>query len=377
MKFKLNQYSYFFIAISFLFKTGLFAQGGEAAVPFLLTLPSPQITGMGETGTGAANNISAIYLNPGGLAFQKKACIELDYSKWLPASYLVMGKENPYCLNLSGSKHFENWGTFSAAFLFINLGQRIDEYIDWNGKKIKEEWNPYQYCFLIGYSKDFGEKLGIGINLKYLRSDLSSYDEPDLLAESWAFDLGILYKLEKFILPIINTDLSNKFSFGLNLTNLGPAISYRESSGEDPLPTNLRFGIGIKVINNDINNLLCAIDFSRILVRRHLAAYREPDKFYKAIFTAWEDGGLKKVVCSFGMEYKYNNPDFRILDNQIALAIRTGYLWEDEIYGYRKYYTFGAGLSYSIVSIDFSFLKFANQYYSQNRTFKWGMNIIL
>jgi len=41
----------------------------EAAVPFLLLAPDSRAGGMGESGTGLADNSAAIFWNPAGIAF--------------------------------------------------------------------------------------------------------------------------------------------------------------------------------------------------------------------------------------------------------------------------------------------------------------------
>ena len=42
---------------------------GESAVPFLLIAPNSRASGIGETGTGSVDDVSAVYWNPGALAF--------------------------------------------------------------------------------------------------------------------------------------------------------------------------------------------------------------------------------------------------------------------------------------------------------------------
>jgi len=47
-----------------------------------------------------------------------------------------------------------------------------------------------------------------------------------------------------------------------------------------------------------------------------------------------------------GLEYWYNN----------QFALRTGYYHENENNGNRRFLTFGAGLRYNIVGVDFSYI---------------------
>ena len=68
----------------------LYAQG-ESAVPFLLIAPDARPGGMGEAGVALAENATAIWWNPAGLAFQyedpetdNKGEASLMHVKWLP-----------------------------------------------------------------------------------------------------------------------------------------------------------------------------------------------------------------------------------------------------------------------------------------------------
>lgn len=369
----------YYIIFLFLFLPSISnSQGGESAVPFMLIPPNPRVSAMGEAGAGVADDVSAIFLNPGGLAFQKTLNLEFSYSNWLSGLFDYRKKYHPFFFSIAGSNNFSDIGTFSISLIFASLGSYENYYTSQDGILKKDEWNPYEYYFLIGFAREFNENIGIGVNLKYIRSDLRSLDFSDGLAETWAFDIGVLYKLDKFILPVIDLDLSNRFSFGLNLANMGPKVSYVEDKAQaDPIPTNLRLGLGIKIIDSKSHELTFASDFSRLLVRRYIETDKEPDEFYKAIFTAWGDGGLKKVISSLGLEYNFRDPDLKVFGNRVAFALRSGYLWEDEEYGNRIYYTFGAGLSYSMINFDFSFLSYINTSLAEDETFKWGMSIIL
>ncbi|MBU2472377.1 MAG: hypothetical protein KKF20_08230, partial [Bacteroidetes bacterium] len=56
---------------------------GESAVPFLLIAPNSRASGMGESGTGIADDASAIFWNPAGLAFQSGQEISITHANWL------------------------------------------------------------------------------------------------------------------------------------------------------------------------------------------------------------------------------------------------------------------------------------------------------
>jgi hypothetical protein len=139
----------------------------------------------------------------------------------------------------------------------------------------------------------------------------------------------------------------------VNLSNLGPKITYVDADQADPIPTNLRLGFGYRVFEDEFNKLTFSLDFSRLLIRRYAVAPgdsvepKPPDPAYKAIFTAWGDGsGLRKVNISTGLEYWYDK----------LIALRIGYFYEDPSFGNRKFLTFGAGIRYDIYGFDFSYI---------------------
>ena len=59
-------------------------QVGGAAVVFLKIEPDSRAAGMGNAGVALADNASATFWNPAGLAFQEGTELGLTHSNWLP-----------------------------------------------------------------------------------------------------------------------------------------------------------------------------------------------------------------------------------------------------------------------------------------------------
>src|SRR5438105_1756828 len=74
-----------FLGLIVLFLPQFAAAQGESAVPFLLIAPNARADGMGEAGTALADDASAAFWNPAGLAFQTGQELSLTHSNWLPA----------------------------------------------------------------------------------------------------------------------------------------------------------------------------------------------------------------------------------------------------------------------------------------------------
>jgi hypothetical protein len=161
-----------------------------------------------------------------------------------------------------------------------------------------------------------------------------------------------MWRPSKLVIPFIDYDLGNKFSVGVNLSNIGPKISYIDRDQADPLPMNFRLGLAWRLFADDFNSLTYTLDFSKLLVAKHSDG--TSDEFYEALFSAWGDDPfgeeLADIVTTMGMEYWYGEP------GDFLFALRMGYFYEDPNHGNRKFLTFGAGIRYDIYGFDFSYI---------------------
>jgi hypothetical protein len=171
-------------------------------------------------------------------------------------------------------------------------------------------------------------------------------------------------------------EIGDRISVGVNLSNLGPKLTYIDADQADPLPTNLRLGLAANIVKSEYNNMNWVVDFSRLLVRRYaqvtdsngtVISSPQPDNFYKAIFSSWGDGGLKKVTVGTGLEYWYGAPKL--------VALRFGYFYENPKYGGRKFLTFGAGVRYDIYGFDFSYLSAIEENHPLSETLRFTLLI--
>lgn len=341
-----------------------YSQAGGSSVPFLLITPDARASGRGETGTAIADDINAIYWNPGGLAFldyfQKPneddeigipyRQVALSFSPWLPQ----FNADLFYSYGTIG-QHFDQIdGTVAFNFIFMNLGEftRTAENGQVLGKFISNE-----FTFGFSYGTIVAPDLGVGFQLRYIQSNLTptsaSTGGEAGTGVSASFDLGILWKPQ----DLDFLDIKDKFSIGLNLQNVGPKITYIRES--DPLPTTLRLGTAFNVLRDEFNDLTFAVDFAKLLVKRDSLG---SDPLPKSLVTAWENPGAE---FSFGMEYWYEK----------IIALRAGYFTEPAALGNRTYWNFGAGVRYDIFKLDFSFINTVEQNHPLANTMRFSMLI--
>lgn len=342
-------YSRIWTAVALVLCTAFLPQGataqGESAVPFLLIAPNSRAAGIGESGTGSADDASAIFWNPGALAFMEGQEVSITHANWLPQfqqSDLFYDYLN-YRIKVD-----DIGGVLGASLTYLNLGKFVRTGSD--GPTPIGEFKAFELAGTVGYATKAFEDLGVGLNLRLIHSSLSpigtEQEQGSGKATTVSVDIAAMYRPQDLEVPLLG-NLGRKFSAGFNLSNMGPKVTYIDAAQADPLPTSLRLGLGYRVLEDEFNSLQASIDFARLLVRRYSDGTSDP--FYKAIFTSWGDGsGLRKITMGGGLEYWYGAPRL--------IALRVGYFYEDPDFGNRRFLTFGAGIRYDIYGFDFSYI---------------------
>ena len=347
----------------------VFAQNTNAVstgVPFLLIGPNSRFSGMGETGVGIADDATAMHWNPAGLAFQTGQDLEINFthSPWLAG----LGIGDLFYDYVATKKYMPSLnGTLGASLTYLNIGEIIftDELGNTDPSR---NYKAYELAFAVGYGTQLSKDWGIGVTTRFIYSRLSPGDlqvgneRGTGTAFTTSFDIAGLWKPSggpKF--------LKDKLSVGMNLSNLGPKISYVDADQADPIPTNLRFGLAYQLMKNEGNELTFAADFSKLLVNRYLDENGEPksDPFYEAIVTSWKGDILKSFQSSLGLEYWYGSPRL--------IALRAGFFYEDPSNGNRRFITFGAGIRYSKYGFDFSYIDALVDNHPLANTLRFGL----
>jgi hypothetical protein len=335
---------------------------GESAVPFLLISPNSRSSGIGEAGTGTVDDASAIFWNPAALAFLKGKEVSITHANWLPQFH----QADLFYDYLNYRQDIEDLGgTVGASVTYLNLGEFIRT--GPGGPQEIGRFKAFEFAVTVGYATKVFDDLGLGLNIRYIHSALSpigtDQEKGSGIARTVSFDIAAMYRPTELDVPFIG-DIGNRLSVGVNLSNLGPKVTYIDAAQADPLPTNLRLGFGYRILDDEYNQMTYSLDFSRLLVRRrpeikdnseNIIQHASVDPFYRAIFTSWGDGsGLRKVNTSMGVEYWYGNPRL--------IALRVGHFFEDPGFGNRNFWTFGAGIRYDIYGFDFSYISAAENH---------------
>ncbi|MCG2590172.1 type IX secretion system outer membrane channel protein PorV [Rhodohalobacter sulfatireducens] len=333
------------------------AQVGITAVPFLQIEPDSRATGMGNTGVAVADNASAIFWNPAGLAFQNQNQISVTHANWLPAFNADLFYDY-----LVGTYYVDGIGTIGGHITFLNLGEQIRT--DETGLELGR-FNSFEISAGLSYGFQISDNFSLGTGLRYIYSSLAdgSVSGQEISpGSSVGIDLAGLYKTNPFQLG--NRQAS--FNAGFNLSNIGPGIQYTDNAQKDPLPTIMRLGWAytMDIDANGINTLTLSNDISKIMARNERVG-TDPDSpeyetmgVMEALFNSWGSyerfNGTETVDVSlgqqlmygFGLEYWYDE----------LFALRSGYYYEHPENGNREFITLGAGLRYNIFGVDFSYI---------------------
>lgn len=350
------------------------AQVGGAAVVFLQIEPDSRFAGMGNAGVALADNANAIFWNPAGLGFQEGTELSLTHSNWLPEfnaglfyEYLVV------------KHHVPGWGTFGAHVTYLFLGEHEGRDAQNNPTG---EFRSYDLAVGGSYATKLSDQLSVGTSLRLIYSNLAPNQQVGAqetkAGVSAGFDLAALYKTRPFSLGNIGTT----FSAGFNLANMGPAIQYSDSPQKDPIPTTLRFGYGLTFEFDEYNKLSVVNDFSKMLINVSSdSTGTSADPWYEAIFSAWgpievrtnalnEDeaqfetlNAFEQLTIGSGLEYWYRD----------LFALRSGYFYENPFNGNRQFLTFGAGIRYNIIGVDFSYIYALEERHPLSNTMRFSL----
>lgn len=320
------------------------------AVPFLRISPDARSGGMGDIGVATSPDAASGFWNIGKVAFnESKAGIAATYTPWL--KNLV---NDVYLASLSGYYKFADDQVINASLRYFSLGNI--QFTDGVGNS----WGsgkPREFSFDVGYSRRLSDKLGLGIALRYINSDLTngvpSGSTTYKAGNSVAGDIGFYYDGKN--------EAGDGFAYGATLTNLGAKISYTgNADSKDFIPANLGLGSTWTKNFNDDNKLTFGLDINKLLVPTPPIDLSDPnaiaDYRKKGVVSSWfssfgdAPGGFKEELKEFqisaGAEFWYQN----------QFALRAGYFFEDKTKGNRRYFTAGLGVKYNIFGLNFSYL---------------------
>ncbi|RKZ27548.1 hypothetical protein DRQ20_00125 [bacterium] len=270
--------------------------------------------GMAEAFVPVADDASAVFWNPAGIAkTEGKISVFFDHNEWWAGtafnSIAVVGKRS----------EMEGWGVFLSLFDSGEIEQTLVENEN-TGRYVS--YTAFQTG--ISYAKYLTEKFVVGLNLKYFSEIYPSPEEgtPSPRVHDVAIDIGTLF----------HTDFKS-LRLGMSLTNFGPDarpsgsyLDYADGVIQDsaksykhyPLPLTFRGGLAMEVLESDKQSLTLSV------VGVH------------------PSDNLERL--SIGMEYAVHNEFAK-------LFLRTGYELNRDTGGFSS----GIGIKVPFLALDVSY----------------------
>jgi len=338
------------------------------AVPFLNFAPDSRHSGMGDVGVATSPDANSAHWNAAKLAFiESDLGFSLSYSPWL--GKLVPDMSLNY---LTGYKRIDEVSAFGVDLRYFNMGSI--HLTDIYGEDLGE-FTPRDLAIGATYSRKLSDNLALGISARFIHSNLSgnmgsSNGNESRPGISVGTDVGLYYTQEVLI-----SGNEADWSWGANISNIGPKITYNSPEDQDYIPTNLRLGTALTLPLDEYNNLTFALDVNKLLVpttpiylkddngnpvvdaNGNLVIApnggKDPNRpLISGIFGSFSDAPngfreeMQELMISFGVEYSYDE----------KFALRTGYFYENPNKGGRKYFTLGVGFDLRRLGFDFSYL---------------------
>ncbi|OCX51017.1 hypothetical protein BEL04_20065 [Mucilaginibacter sp. PPCGB 2223] len=323
------------------------------AVPFLTISPDARSGAMGEAGVALSPDVNATYWNPAKLVYLENSTnLSLSYSPWLRN---IVPDVNLAYLSFAGK--LDERGTIGASLRYFNLGtiELFDDHQNAQGT-----YKPNEFSLDVSYARKFGDNFSLGLTGRYIHSDLTNGSvvsgQQTKAANDIAADVSLYLKN-----PSQQFGKDALFAFGVDISNIGPKLSYTANGQQFFLPTNLKIGVANTWFLDETNEITLALDINKLLVptppirdaNGNIISGKDDNRsVVSGIFGSFSDapGGMseefKEIAFSPAFEYWYNK----------QFALRAGYFYESPDKGNRQYFTTGAGFKYSDFKLDFSYL---------------------
>ncbi len=210
------------------------AKVGTTGLNFLKVGTTARAVGMGEAFTAVANDVSALYYNPGGLIQVTRPQATFSMVSWpVGIKYAYIGGVMPVPM-VSGVVGFQTTTLFTDEMV-----ETTPEMPYGTGRT----FTAGDLALGLTYCQRLTDKFSVGTTFKYLHSQLA-----DARASGWSADVGTFYATGW-----------RKVNIGMIIQNFGPDITY--VSEPFPLPIMFKFGMSTVAYEEGFHSVLASGEF--------------------------------------------------------------------------------------------------------------------
>ncbi|MFQ5709579.1 MAG: PorV/PorQ family protein [bacterium] len=225
----------------------------RAGSAFLKILPGTRQQSLASSLTGALDESYALYANPAATGFLREWQWSASYTKWIADIYnisLLYGRQ---------LRFHTPWSDRTNIAFGLNY-QGVKEFDSSRGAAPSASANDLLISFsLASPLTALTRNLALGINLKYVRSELAQFKDASLI-----FDVGAIYRTPRIALNRWGLGVFDYLilSGGFAVTQLGSAMNF--VANDTPLPRTVRSGAALNLGKHDGLQIQVALDYRRV-----------------------------------------------------------------------------------------------------------------
>lgn len=254
-----KKYMIFVIILSIgLVHAGEITKKGTSAAQFLKIGVGARASAMGESFVAEANDASAIYWNPAGLAAMSGNEMMLVRTNWIAdMTYDFAAVAIP----------FANMGTFGLFYQALNMDE-MEVRTEYKPEGTGEMFGASSFTLGVTYAKNMTDRFAFGVTAKYIREQIWHVS-----ASTFAIDVGITYKtsLDNLRLGMAINNYGGKMKMDgkdlLTFVDTDPSldgnneyiISRLNTEGFD-LPLSFRVGLAYDPVKTDFHRITTTLD---------------------------------------------------------------------------------------------------------------------
>jgi len=290
-------------------ETNTITKVGTTSAQFLKIGVGARAISMGGAFVAEANDLSALYWNPAGLAHLNASSLQLSHTQYLADiqyNYAAFGMD------------LGTMGTLAASLVFLDSGDMAVRTTD-DPEGTGELFKKQDYAIQVSYARALTDRFAIGGTLKYIQEKIWHSS-----ASATAFDVGVLF-----------TTPYERLRLGASMSNFGPKMQMTGRDiifSDDPAPDQEG---NVEIVN------------AEYLVDRH------PLPLMFRVGLAWDAISTSdyRLVLLTDAAHPNDNSEYLNLGSEFSfrglLALRVGYrhLFETDS---EQGLTFGGGLNLRI-----------------------------